>query len=240
MPARLLAGPAVRPAPACRVARPWARALLLLVILVSTAIAPAQTTQPDRASAASPVARSSTSRPAPSPANAAFDWQRLVIAMSVVLTLIFLLRYVAGRAFPGLVAGKGSRAVRVLSRSALAPKQQLMLVQVGRRVIVIGDSAGELTSLSEITDPDEVASLLGQLDSAEPAAPARPFAHLFGHAREQYAEPTESIAPAEPPARRRDDSNIEPIGAGEELEQTQSEISGLIDRMRSLTKTMRQ
>jgi flagellar biogenesis protein FliO len=180
------------------------------------------------------VTRLRRSSPRRRPGGSGFDWQRLVLAMSVVLTLIFVLNSsrVARsrpRGRPGLAGGAGAVALAAGAEAAL------LLVQVGRRVIVIGDSAGELTSLSEITDPDEVASLLGQLETTEAPTPAKPFASLFGHARDQYAEPRPN-----PVDDGSTTTTSKPIGAGEELEQTQSEISGLIDRMRSLTKTMRQ
>ena len=216
------------------------------------------------------VARAAATQPAAqTAASAGLDWQRLVMAMAIVLGLIFLLKGIAGKAFPGLVAARNSRAVRVLSRSPLAPKQQLMLVQVGRRVLVIGDSAGTLTSLSSITDPDEVATLIGQIENAESttaSAVSRPFANLFGRARDAYAEPASDAAGeltggpfagrigrnlAAEQIEESADARIEdrlngrggtspPADGGGDLEEAQTEISSLIQRMRSLTKTMRQ
>ena len=54
-------------------------------------------------------------------------------------------------------------AVQLLSRTVLSPKQHVMLLRVGRRLVVIGDSGGQMSALSEITDPDEVAALVGQI-----------------------------------------------------------------------------
>jgi flagellar biogenesis protein FliO len=215
-------------------------AAFLIVILLATTQALSQTSQPassfDEKTVARPVTQPAVAQ---SKTAAAFDWQRLVLAMSIVLGLIFLLKFLAGKAFPSLAAGKGSRVVRVLARSPLAPKQQLVLVQVGRRVIVIGDSAGELTSLSEITDADEVASLVGQLENAETVvSPAKPFARLFGRARDEYAD---AAAEEELPRRPMSDAAVDgaDVPPNPELEQTQTEISGLIQRMRSLSETMR-
>jgi hypothetical protein len=98
---------------------------------------------------------------------------------------------------------------------------------VGRRVIVVGDSAGTLTTLSEISDGDEVATLLGQLENTElPAIPSR-FSTLFGKAQDEFIE--DEPKPAA-------DVTVAPVA---EIEQAQTEISGLIDRMRSLTRAVR-
>jgi flagellar protein FliO/FliZ len=213
--------------------RRWGTISLLMVCLIVTlvpSLAPAQTTrqasvfddQPIRRTPAANTAQAAT--PAP---TFDFDWSRLVLAMGVVIGLILLMRFVVGKMYPGVGANKGARAVRVLSRSPIAPKQQVLLLQVGRRVIVVGDSAGTLTTLSEISDGDEVATLLGQLENTElPAIPSR-FSTLFGKAQDEFIE--DEPKPAA-------DVTVAPVA---EIEQAQTEISGLIDRMRSLTRAVR-
>jgi hypothetical protein len=73
--------------------------------------------------------------------------------------------------------------VQVLSRTVLSPKQQLMLVRVGRRLIVVADSGGQMAPLSEITDPDEVAALVGQVKDEKLSAAAPAFGGLLGRVR---------------------------------------------------------
>ena len=72
----------------------------------------------------------------------------------------------------------------------MSPKQQVLLLQVGRRVVVIGDGGGAgMRPLCEITDPDEVAALVGDLKSADAAiAPARSFGTLFKRAADPFAD----------------------------------------------------
>ena len=104
-------------------------------------------------------------------------------ALAIVLTLIFALRHVMKRAFGVAGAGASSRAVVVLSRTVLAPRQQVMLLHVGRRLIVVGDSGGQMSTLSEITDPDEVAALVGQLRDEKLSSAAPAFGGLLGRLR---------------------------------------------------------
>ena len=80
----------------------------------------------------------------------------------VVLGLIFALA--VGRASGFSRHGRAGEArgvVRVLSRTPVTPKQQVLLVQVGRRVLVVADNGTQMNPLSEITDPDEVAAAGG-------------------------------------------------------------------------------
>jgi len=117
------------------------------------------------------------------PANIV-DPRRLILALSIVLGIIFTLRWVGRKYFPA-VGPKASSAVRVLSRSPIAPKRQVLLVQVGRRVLVLADNGTQLNPLSEITDADEVASLIGQVGSS--ATPGV-FDSAFGKARDSFDE----------------------------------------------------
>ncbi len=203
-------------------------AAFVAVILLLWAVVPiqAQTTQPASVYDNQPLKRARSEVAAPAPGDGSFDWSRLVLAMAVVFGLIVILRYVVGKMYPGVRAAKGARVVRVLSRSPIAPKQQVMLLQVGKRVIVIGDSGGQLSSLSEISDPDEVAALVGQLENVETPVTASRFSSLFNKAQDDFEE-----KPANP--------SPEPAEASREIEEAQSEISGLIDRMRMLTRTVR-
>jgi flagellar biogenesis protein FliO len=217
--------------------------LLLIHVTAATSLADATTKPAGPTGAPATVAPSSAyenqpikrSRPAASPdakPASTFDWQRLVMAMGIVIGLILVLKYVAGRMFPGMAASKGTRVVRVLTRSPIAPKQSVMLLQVGRRVIVVGDSAGQLAPLAQIDDADEVASLLGQVETMEvPTTVRKPFAALFGRAQREF-EPVAADLPVEM-------DETEPVQTAEGIETAQTEISGLIDRMRTLTRTLR-
>lgn len=219
---------------------PAIRTILLALLCVGTVAFGQATTQPVKPLTSvydgQPIKRSrpdAAAQAANAPAGS-LDWQRLAVAMIIVIGLILVLRFAMLKLFPGARTGKAGGAVRVLTRTAIAPRQQVMLLQVGRRVVVVGDSAGTLTSLAQIEDPDEVALLIGQIENAEPVTPAATsrFRALFTRQQEEFAAvDPESVDSREPDA-------IEPPPA--EVAQAQQEISSLIDRMRSLTRTIRQ
>jgi len=80
-------------------------------------------------------------------------------ALGLVIGLVLLLRFAVAR-FGGRPAATTSRAVEVLSRTSVAPKSHVLLLRVGGRILVVGDSSHGLRPLGEVDDPDEVASLL--------------------------------------------------------------------------------
>jgi flagellar biogenesis protein FliO len=104
------------------------------------------------------------SRPAtPNQYSSPLDFRRVAIALGIVLGLVFVCRWAARWMFPSAAVGRSSQVMKVLSRSVIAPKQQLLLIQVGRRLVLVGDCGQQMNALAEISDPDEVAGLLGQL-----------------------------------------------------------------------------
>lgn len=160
------------------------------------------------------------------PVTVQFDWPRVLLALTVVIGLIVALRLVGKRWLAPMGARGVGRVVRVLGRAPIGPRQQVVLLQVGRRVVVAADNGGQLSNLCQITDADEVATLLGQLD--EPVeAQSGGFRRLFARANEDFeAEDDAPLATASP-----DDAGGVASGS---LESASSEIAGLMDKVRGL------
>ena len=78
------------------------------------------------------------------------EWARIGGALVVVLAAIFLLRFVMRR-LAGPLAGHGrpSGVVEVLARYPLARGQSVVLMRVARRVLILHQSSGSLSTLSE-------------------------------------------------------------------------------------------
>ncbi len=154
------------------------------------------------------------------PLDTAADLSHVVLALAVVIAIIFGLRWVARRMALVPAVGRPGRGVRVLSRTVLSPKQQVLLLQVGKRVLVVGDGgAGGMRPLCEITDPDEVAALVGEARSADAAAaPSKSFSSLFRRA----AEPFEATADDGKPALASPAADVP------------GDVMGLLDKVRGL------
>ena len=145
--------------------------------------------------------------PAEMSSSSTLDAGRVGIALAIVLGLIFVLRLAAKWMFPAVAAPRSTDAIRLLSRMMISPKQQILLVQVGRRVIVVGDAGSQLRPLSEITDPDEVTVLIGQIGEEQSRASSKTFGSLFGRAKGGFEETSE-----DDPEEREHDG--EPVLAG--------------------------
>ena len=110
---------------------------------------------------------------------------RVLIGLTVVILLFLAMVTLGKKVAPGAVGTQASGALKVLLKSPVAPRQQLMLVQVGRRIVLVGNGGGEMNPLCQIEDPGEVAALLAQIEEDKSASP-RNFLAMFGKANAKY------------------------------------------------------
>ena len=110
------------------------------------------------------------------------------MTLALVIGLIFLFRHVINRFSGRTPATSRTGVVEVLARVGVAPKQQVVLLRIGGRVLLVGQSANGMTTLAEINDPDEVASVLAAVTASKPTVSAGQFASLLGRFSKQDAE----------------------------------------------------
>jgi flagellar protein FliO/FliZ len=151
-----------------------------------------------------------------------WDLSKIPLSLAGVILLILVMRWLGKRLIPGAGHSKASSAVQILVRSTIGPRQQLMLVQVGRRLVLVGSGGAEMNPLCQIEDPAEVAELLGQIQG-EKRAGLKNFSAIFGRAEKAYEEPEPEAAPSmesgEPPPTPQE---------------TREELSGLMERVRRI------
>lgn len=85
-------------------------------------------------------------------------WVRTGVALVIVVALVLAVRWALRRWAGGAAPGEG-RAVEVLSRTSLSTRHRLYLVRMGERLLLVGGGGETLTTLAEVTDPDEMAEL---------------------------------------------------------------------------------
>lgn len=181
--------------------------------------------------------QSATSSPGSSSVGPTFS--RLVLALGIVLGLIFAARWVSRRlmAVPG--ASRSSRAIQVVSRSMIAPKQHLMLVQVGKRLVLVGNCGTSMSPLCEIRDDLEVSQVLAQIQAEKSDSISKAFSGLFRREAEKYTEPEpEDITDVSGPAGDQPlppdlDRDLDPDGP---MATTKQELHELLDKVRGLSK----
>lgn len=96
-------------------------------------------------------------------------WLTTVAAMAVVVVAIFLTRWLVRRL--GGTPGTSAGCAEVLDRTMLSPRHHLHVVRLGRRVVLVGTGPQGLTTLSEITDSEDVAELVAQSASRKTRRP---------------------------------------------------------------------
>lgn len=196
--------------------------------------------------ALSPSQAAKTANPSSSPNG--FDSVRVALALVAVVSLIFLLRGAMRRFYPGAIPHRPTQAMKVLCRFAISPRQYVFLLQVGKRLVVVGDGGTQLNPLCEITSPEEVEAIVAQVRE-ESAASLRKFDLFFGKARKNYTDDAavavvesdklpEDAAPAAlaPAADATFDPSHEIIDPS--ISRTRDELSGLSQKVRDLARQL--
>ena len=94
------------------------------------------------------------------PATAARTLVTMASSLAIVLGLFFLVSWLWRRNAPKGLSMLSSDVVEVLGRSQLAGKQQMHLVRVGAKLLLVSATPAGLETLTEITDTDEVNRLV--------------------------------------------------------------------------------
>lgn len=190
--------------------------------------------------------RASTQKTGVASAPAAGGWEviRVVIALGSVIALILLLRWVFKRFFGVTTAPRASRAVHVLSRSPISPRQQLVILRVGKRLLVVADGGAQMNTLSEITDPDEVATLIGQVQDDHTDRASKVFGKVFNRMRGKYdaeeeSHEDESIVGLTAGVQKKlfePDEEEDPAAHDPAISATRKELSGLMDKLKLVSR----
>ncbi len=93
------------------------------------------------------------------------DAVRTVVALGAVLALALVARQVARKLMDPLAARRPSGVVQILARFPVAKGQTILLLSVGTRVLCVHQSSGRMETLSEFTDPTEIATLRARIEA---------------------------------------------------------------------------
>ena len=187
--------------------------------------APAQATR-----AAQPISRPvttpTTSRPVETRSASSLPsvpFSNLLKSLALVLGLILALCWAAKKVLrlPGAAGQQGP--IQVVHRMMLAPKQHLLLIQIGQRIVLVANCGTQLNTLCEITHPDEIAALLSQTRSR---VAEKPFAAWFGKARGRFE-------------KTADDDGSLPEITEPNISATREDVSSLLEKVRLLSKAHR-
>jgi flagellar protein FliO/FliZ len=238
----------------------WLRGIAVVVagmMLVCAAVSAAPSTAPVAATVQTPVVQgkyenkaiarrsSDTSQAAAAPTTQAdasefgasreLDIPRVAAALAIVLGLILAMRWAGRKFFPSAGVPRSGGAMKVLSRLVISPKQQLLMIQVGRRIVVIGDSSGQMSAVSEIADPDEVGSLVAQLAEEKSQHSFKGFGAMFNRAGNSFDEKNEQDEIEAPSPPSTDSPSVDRAAE----QDARGEINELADKVRLLSAQFR-
>jgi flagellar biogenesis protein FliO len=97
------------------------------------------------------------------PNDGAVGWLRTLGALAAVVGLIFGARWALRRWSPAPTGPKKGGPITVVARTGVGGRQQLVLLRLGRRLLLIGNGPSGMTTLAQVTDADEVAELMDEI-----------------------------------------------------------------------------
>lgn len=104
----------------------------------------------------------------------------VVLSLLIVLSAFFGVVWLTQRGAAKTAATLPAEVVNVLGRIPLAPRQQLQLIRVGRKIVLICITQSSTTTLTEITGDEEVARIAGICESQHPGRVAQTFRDVLG------------------------------------------------------------
>jgi len=120
----------------------------------------------------------------------------------------------------------GAATMKVVGRTYLSPKQSILLVKVGKRMVMVGVTPTEIRALSEIRDEEELAEINRELAGAGKGG-AKTFQEDLKEARKAYERGDGLLEGA-----KEDESSAGKTGAIEGIRQEMDSLSKKINLWR--------
>jgi flagellar biogenesis protein FliO len=120
-------------------------------------------------------------------------------SLGIVLAAFFVFVWVTRRAAPKGLAMLPSDVLESLGRAPLAGRQQMQLIRLGSKLILLSVTNGEARTLTEVTDPDEAVRLAGLCKQNQPGSITATFRQVLSQA---------TTEPESRPARAHGDASL--------------------------------
>ena len=118
-------------------------------------------------------------------------------SLAIVLGLFFALLWLAKRNMPRGMTAISSEVVKVLGRAPLSGRQQMHLVRIGNKLLLVSVTPNGAETLTEITDPQEVDHLTSLCEREQPRSATRTFRNVLAGLGEQPTAPATPDVPLE-------------------------------------------
>ena len=108
---------------------------------------------------------------------------QVIAALAIVVGLIFIGRALVAKFVPGAGASNGKGVIEILARYPLAKNQSIVLVRIGSQIVALHQGREASESILVISEPVEVARIIGQIEGKSPASMQAGFNRLLANAR---------------------------------------------------------
>ena len=113
----------------------------------------------------------------------------VVSSLAVVVGIFLLVAWVTRRAAPQSAQALPADVVQVLGRAPLAVRNTMHLVRIGNKLLLVSLTAQGASTLTEITDPQQVESLSAQCERSRPGSISATFRNVLHQFAEERAAP---------------------------------------------------
>jgi flagellar biogenesis protein FliO len=137
-----------------------------------------------------PAADSPAKTAAPSsPTSGIGSVFQVATALAVVLGLVFLGKALAKKYLPAAKVAGPKGVIEILARYPLSKTQSLVLVRIGSQIVTLNQGKDQSQSVLVISDPTEVAKIMGQIEGKSPNSITSGFNKLLSNARMDLEDP---------------------------------------------------
>jgi flagellar biogenesis protein FliO len=105
----------------------------------------------------------------------------VITSLAVVLGLLVALVWISKRTGPKKDATLPGEILETLGRAPLAGRQEMQLVRVGNKLLLLSVTATSAETLTEITDPVEIDRLAGICQQNRPDSITASFREILSH-----------------------------------------------------------
>jgi flagellar biogenesis protein FliO len=107
------------------------------------------------------------------------SWLNVAGSLAAVLGLFFLLAWALRKTTPVACPLLPTEVVEVLGRAPLASRQQVHLIRLGRKLVLVSVTPAGVEALCEVTDAEEADRLAGLCRQGRPDSATATFRQVF-------------------------------------------------------------
>lgn len=159
--------------------------------------------------------------------SGAISGWRSMLSLMVVLGLIVGISYIFKRFMPSVNRFSKDSGLEVLARCGVGPKQSLCLVKMGPRLVLIGLSPNHMAALDVVNNDEDVAMILGRVETASPDSISNSFGKHFRQESGQFSEK---------PSEQSDSYEKDDLAEVRQIHLARRELSSLLDKVKGLAR----